>query len=124
MPYKNKEDQVKYVKRWRAKHLSIGLCVFCNEPYLHDSNIRLCQKHNEESRLVLKRYYQKNHEFLNARRNKRDERLKKEGKCVNCGIPLTEEDPKVLCVNCGWKKHHPLEGGSYATYLKRIAQRP
>ena len=49
-------------------------------------------------------------------------------KCPDCGIPLTEEDGETRCINCAWKSHHPfarqIKGGSYATYLKRIAQRP
>ncbi len=83
-------------KAYRDRHKKAGLCTECTAPATEG---RYCLPH-----LLTNRVYKKqNHERYAITQNRafkeRYYRLKHEGKCTNCGVPLIEGETS-LCVNC------------------------
>ena len=93
-----KEQQAEFRTRQKEK----GLCVKCKEPRLKD--YCHCQKHHirnlDDGRKAYKKHKDKIKLFLKTRKQK----LKKDGKCVDCAIELDREfENGIRCINCGPK---------------------
>ncbi len=97
MPYKDKEDKNQWQIGWRKKHKEMGLCHDCSRKSLF--GLSLCLLHHEHL-ISYGKVWRDNHrkEIKKYHSMKRTQRIK-EGKCIRCGAPLLDEEPKY-CVNC------------------------
>jgi hypothetical protein len=83
---------------YRTMHKAAGLCIFCSEKAMPDS--QFCLKHYYTHSLAMKKQYEKNQVERCAYRVRRYWQMVEEGRCVDCGIKLIEEDTGRRCVNC------------------------
>jgi hypothetical protein len=86
------------VAEYQRQHKAAGLCIFCSEKAMDNS--QFCLKHYYTHSLAMKKNYEKNRAERCAYRRQYYRKMVKEGRCVDCGIPLIEEDTGRRCVNC------------------------
>ncbi len=111
MPYKDKAKRLECQRRRyrenpeyrqkiydrRNKRVESGLCRYCLEKAV--PGFQFCLKHIYLHRASIKRFHLNHRESEIKRVHERRLRLKAERKCINCGMPLIE-DEGVKCTNC------------------------
>jgi len=104
MPYKDKEKERKWRRKYRLGRKCKGVCRDCNQPVAVNSN-QYCLFHvGKHLRYDRERYIvnAKVRERKKAYQRARYYRFKSDNKCTRCGMPLNDEGLMggSLCLNC------------------------
>lgn len=105
---KNKESQREKIYRNRNERVRQGLCRYCLEKAI--PGFLYCLKHIYTDRASSHRYSLSHREARARKSAERFQRLKAEGRCTDCGIPLIEGEG-IRCVNCAAKNVGTLLSG-------------
>jgi hypothetical protein len=87
----------------RKNHRLQGICIFCSKPAMPDR--AYCYYHYVTSLLSVKKYRNINRDKMNEKSRIKRIKYKSEGRCIECGIKLIE-DETYRCTNCKIKRQH------------------
>jgi hypothetical protein len=116
VPYKDPDAKRahnrKGVKAYREKHKALGLCTSCPKPAFMGTT--MCKEHTLKHKIYYLKYNKEKSDYKHAQFARRKERLKSEGRCIECGAKLIEEETGLKCVNCAEAHHRLIKGVLHA----------